>query len=139
MIDLFCGHVFFTPNIMYVASYKGLRVGNIICCVSCSDFVCSLAFEICLCTDTPEDAGNTFQQWFKTTTHNAVGTWSKVERGVLDACSCIRYDCGCCAHLEEKQIELNSTSKIVVVTEPLLLCIKVLCDVWCDYFCCCCS
>jgi len=81
----------------------------------------SFIILICLCVgcvsyssassslDTPEDAGNTFQQWFKTTTHNAVGTWSKVERGVLDACSCIRYDCGCCAHLEEKQIELNST------------------------------
>jgi len=132
MIDLFCGHVSFTLNIIYIALYEGLRVGSIMCCVNCSDFVCSLAFEICLFTDTPEDAGNTFKQWFKTVRHNAVGTWSDVEREVLSACSCIKYDCGCCAHLEEKQIELNSTGKIVVVTEHLLVCIKVLYDVWCD-------
>jgi len=132
MIDFFHGHVSFTPNMIYIASYKGLRVGDIICCVSCSDFVCSPAFEICLFADTPEDAGNTFQQQFKTVRHKIVGTWSDVENEVLGACSCIKYDCGCCAHVEEKQIELNSTSKIVVVTEHLLLYIKVLYDVLCD-------
>jgi hypothetical protein len=54
--------------------------------------------------------------------------WSDVKTEVMDACSCIDFDCGCCAHLEEKEIELNSTSKIVVVTEHILLSIKVLCD-----------
>jgi hypothetical protein len=82
-------------------------------------FVYSLSYEICLFTDTPEDAGNTFQQWFRIVKHKVVGTWSDVEKEVLGACSCIKFDCGCCAHIEEKQIELNSTSKIVVVTEHL--------------------
>jgi len=107
------------------------RQYNLLCQLFCL-FVCSLAFEMCLFTDTPEDAGNTFQQWFKTVRHKIVGTLSDVEREALDACSCINYNCGCCAHLEDKKIELNSTSKIVVVTEHLLLYIKVLYDVWCD-------
>lgn len=94
-------------------------------------FVCSLAFEIYLFTDIPEDAGNTFQQWFRTGNNQVAGTWSDVEE-VLGACSCIKFDCGCCAHLEEKQIELNSTSKIVVVTEHLFALHKgfMWCGLW---------
>lgn len=106
-------------------------------------FVCSLAFYICLFTETTQDAGNKFQDWLRIVKdkfleiwndmkHKFVGIGGDVEKEVMDACSCIKFDCGCCAHLEEKEIELNSTSKIVVVTEHLLLYIKVLCDVWCD-------
>jgi GH24 family phage-related lysozyme (muramidase) len=47
------------------------------------------------------------------------GMWNNVERKVQDACHCINYNCGCCAHLEEKEIELNSTSKTVMVTEHI--------------------
>ena len=95
-------------------------------------FVCSLEFEICLFTDTPEDVGNTFQQWFRVVKHKVVGTWSDVENEVTGACSCIKFDCGCCAHVEEKSIELNSTSKIAVVTEHLFALLKGLmwCMVW---------
>lgn len=95
-------------------------------------FVCSLQFEIFLVTDTSEDSGNTFQQWFRTVKHEVVGTWSDVEKEVMGACSCIKFNCGCCTHLEEKQIELNSTSKIVVVTERLFALHKgfVWCMVW---------
>jgi hypothetical protein len=94
--------------------------------------VCSLAFEICLFTDTPEDVGNTFKQWFTTAKHKVVGTWSDVEKEVMGGCSCIKFDCGCCAHIEEKQIELNSTSKIVMVTERLFALLKgfMWCMVW---------
>jgi hypothetical protein len=86
--------------------------------------VCSLAFEICLFTDTSEDVGNTFQQWFRIVKHKVVGAWSDEEKEVMDVCSCINYNCGCCAHLEDKQIELNSTSKIVMVTEHLFALLK---------------
>jgi hypothetical protein len=89
--------------------------------------VCSLAFEICLFTDAQQDAGNIVLHWFRivkdkfveiwnTIKHKFVAVWSDVKTEVMDACSCINFDCGCCAHLEEKKIELNSTSKTVVVT-----------------------
>jgi hypothetical protein len=44
-----------------------------------------------------------------------VGEWSAVRTEAMDVCRCINYNCGCCAHLEEKDIHLNSTSKIVGV------------------------
>ena len=105
-------------------------------------FVCSPAFEICLFTETTQDAGNKFQDWTRIVKEKFVEIWSTIkykffgvcgdiEKEVMRSCSCINFDCGCCAHLEEKEIELNSTSKIVMVTEHLLLYIKVLCDVWC--------
>ena len=106
-------------------------------------FVCSLAFEICLFTDTPQGEENTFLHWLRIVKdklieiwnamkREVVGLWKDVEKEVTDACSCIKFDCGCCFHLGEKESELNSTSKIVVVTEHLLLYLTVLCDVWCD-------
>jgi phage-related protein len=106
-------------------------------------FVCSLAFEICLFTDTPQGAWNTFLHWLSIVKekivevwnyvkHKVVGMWSDVEQEVMAACHCMNFNCGCCVHILEKESELNSTSKIVMVTEHLLLYIKVLCDVWCD-------
>ncbi|PSN41052.1 hypothetical protein C0J52_24826 [Blattella germanica] len=35
--------------------------------------------------------------------------WDKIKKVFLDACKCINYDCGCCVHLEEPEIHLNST------------------------------
>jgi len=89
-------------------------------------FVCSLAFEICLCTDTTQGAWNTFLHWLRivkdklvevwdTVKHKVVGMWQGVEKGVMAACNCISYNCGCCVHLEYEEIGLNFTSKIVVV------------------------
>jgi hypothetical protein len=106
-------------------------------------FVCSLAFEICLFTDNPQGEENAFLKWLRNlrdkiveiwnaVKHALLGMWQDVEQGVKDACSCIEFDCGCSVHLKKKKCELNSTSKIVVVTEHLLFYIKVLCDVWCD-------
>jgi len=100
-----------------------IRQGNLLCQLL-RLVVCSLAFEICLFTDIREDVANTFQQWFRIVKHKVVGTWSEVEKETMGACSCIKFDCGCCAHLEEKTIELNSTSKIVVVTERLFALLK---------------
>lgn len=37
-----------------------------------------------------------------------------------DGCRCSTYTCGCCVHLEEMEIHLNSTSKIIIVKEQLL-------------------
>jgi hypothetical protein len=106
-------------------------------------FVCSLAFEICLFTDTSQSDENTFLHWLRilkdklvevwdTIKRTVVGIWRSVKKAVKDACSCIDFDCGCCAHLKKNESELNSTSKIGMVKEHLLLYIKVLCDVWCD-------
>jgi hypothetical protein len=109
-------------------------------------FVCSLAFEICLFTDTPQGEENTFLYWLRiikdklievwnAIKHTVVGMWTGIEKGVMDACSCITYNCGCCVHLGKIEGELISTSKIVMVTEHLLFYIKILCDVWCDQSC----
>ena len=106
-------------------------------------FVCSLAFEICLFTDAPQGEENIFMHWLRIVKdklvdiwnaikHAVVGWWKDFEKGVMDACGCVSYDCGCCAHFENKESELNSTSRIVMVTEHILLYIKVLCEVWCD-------
>lgn len=35
--------------------------------------------------------------------------WNEVKRVVKDSCKCFNYNCGCCAHLEEREIHLNST------------------------------
>jgi hypothetical protein len=109
-------------------------------------FVCLLAFEICLFTDTPQGGGNIFLRWLTIVKdklleiwnyikRKVVGLWNDVEEIVKKACGCInsKCGCGCCAHIETKKIiKLNNTSKIVVVTEHLLPYIKVLYDVWCD-------
>ncbi|XP_023706531.1 uncharacterized protein LOC111863934 [Cryptotermes secundus] len=34
---------------------------------------------------------------------------NKIKTAVLDVCKCSSYTCGCCAHLEERDIHLNST------------------------------
>jgi hypothetical protein len=100
--------------------------------------VCSLAFEICLFTDAQQDSGNVILHWFRSLKdkfvegwnnirlkfvevwnnikHKSVELWTDVKKEVMDVCSCIRFDCGCCFHLELKEINLNNTSKIVVVT-----------------------
>lgn len=36
-------------------------------------------------------------------------TFEAVKTTLLHACECTKYSCGCCAHLEEPQIELNAT------------------------------
>jgi hypothetical protein len=106
-------------------------------------FVCSLEFEICLFTDDPQGEENTFLHWLRIVKDKVIEIWNAIkhavvrwlkdfEKGIKDACSCVNYGCGCCAHFENKESELNSTSKIVMVTENLLLYIKFLCDVWCD-------
>lgn len=66
---------------------------------------------------------------WNTIKRKVVGLGNDIEKAVKNACSCIDFACGCCSHIAEKEIELNSTSKIVVVTEHLLLYIKVLYDV----------
>jgi hypothetical protein len=48
-----------------------------------------------------------------------VESWNDVRRVAMDACKCTSYDCGCCAHLEEREIHLNSTSKTLIVTEQV--------------------
>jgi len=90
-------------------------------------FVCSLAFEIYVFTDTPHGAWNTFLHWldilkdklvetWNTVKLKIVGMWHDVGKGVMAACHCIDYNCGCCVHLEYKEIVLNTTGKIVMVT-----------------------
>jgi len=109
-------------------------------------FVCALAFEICLFTDNPQGVGSMFLRWltvvknklveiWNAVKRTVVGLWSAVKKGVKAACACVSHNCGCCFSVEEEKVELNSASKIVVVTEHLLLYIKVLYDVWCDKSC----
>jgi len=39
-MDIFHGHTMsFTPNIIYIASCKGLRLDKVICCVNCYDLL----------------------------------------------------------------------------------------------------
>jgi hypothetical protein len=45
--------------------------------------------------------------------------WKEIKTAVMDACKCANYNCGCCAHLQEKEIHLNSTSKNVRVKEQI--------------------
>jgi hypothetical protein len=48
---------------------------------------------------------------------------SSVAKTVMEdlenACECSMYTCGCCIHLEERELHLNSTSKIFRVKEQL--------------------
>jgi hypothetical protein len=110
-------------NIINTTSCKGLRLDLVICCVNCCS-VCSLSFQICLFTDTALSIEKTVEDDLKVVKDKALGVWNDIKK-VQGACSCINYNCGCCAHLEEREIELNSTSKIVMVTELVFCCTKI--------------
>jgi hypothetical protein len=57
------------------------------------------------------DAGETVIDDVKMTENKVVEEWNEIKRVAMDACKCSNYDCGCCAHLEEREIHLNSTGK----------------------------
>lgn len=48
--------------------------------------------------------------------HKIIEEWNEIRRVAMDTCRCTNFNCGCCAHLEESEIHLNSTSKNVVIT-----------------------
>lgn len=80
----------------------------------------ALVILICLCvgnlghaspsrlSDTALSIEKTVEDDLKVVKDKAPGVWNDIKK-VQGACSCINYNCGCCAHLEEREIELNST------------------------------
>lgn len=69
--------------------------------------------------DTPHGAWNTFLHWldilkdklvetWNTVKQKFVGMWHDVEKGVMAACHCVDYNCGCCFQLEYKEIGLDT-------------------------------
>lgn len=79
-------------------------------------FLAPLCISVCTtnaapskATDVLDNVGNAITNEFHYIENKTVEMWNEVTTRVLDACSCVDYNCGCCAHLEEKEIHLNST------------------------------
>jgi hypothetical protein len=65
------------------------------------------------------EAGREIRDDYKIVEEKLVEEWNEIRSVVMNACKCTNYNCGCCAHLEEKDIHLNSTSKTVMLMEEM--------------------
>ncbi|XP_021917219.1 uncharacterized protein LOC110828644 isoform X2 [Zootermopsis nevadensis] len=60
-------------------------------------------------SDVMQGGGEAVVDDLKIAEHKIIEEWNEIRRVAMDTCRCTNFNCGCCAHLEESEIHLNST------------------------------